>query len=213
MPKITVMTPSIRPWGLLYTEESLAAQTFEDFEWLCERGSSKKVDFNAAMNRMIKKAKGELIVSLQDYIKIMPTGLERFWKAYKNNPAFYTAPVGKTLDFENFEWDWREKRKDYEEVDWKEWEIDWGCAPRAALEEIGGFDEELDRYWGFDNVNVGFRAHLAGYDFRVLSSNMAAAYDHDKMFRHPFRDKRNPDFFNERLADIRRGLKINYLKK
>lgn len=210
--KISVITPSIRPEGLKVVQESLANQTLQDFEWLTEIGIPRKgCDLNQSFNRMIRRAKGELIVFYQDYIKIENDGLEKFWDAYlENKKDFITAPVGKTSDWKDIVWDWRKNPEG--KVDWLRWEIDWACAPKSALFEIGGFDEELDKFWSFDNVNVGLRAQMAGYTFRNLRTNQAVAFDHDKHEKHPFRERYNPAHHNERLDEIRMGLKIDFLK-
>lgn len=204
MPKITAVTPTIRPAGLEHVARGLREQTFQDFEWLVDVNYTGKVDFNQAMNRLIYRAEGDLIVSIQDYITITPTTLATFWELHREHPAFYTAPVIK----EGKE-DWRVKGVG--KCDWTDWEIDLGSAPRKALVEIGGFDEELDQYWGFDNVNVGLRADMAGWD--IICTNKAAghAFDHDAVMAHPFRELRNPTFHNARLDQIRQGCRLQYL--
>lgn len=214
MPKISVITPTIRgEEGLYLPRESLSKQTFRDFEWLFETHNPEEPpDFNQSMNRMIKKSQGELLVFLQDFITINKHGLEYFWQAYQKHPeAFFTAPVGKTLDGDHVEWEWRAYRSNDEDLEFVEWEIDWGSAPKKLLKEIGGFDEELDKYWGFDNVNVGERINMAGFKIKNLLHNKAIALDHNKFIQHPYQKLRNPDFHNSRLQDIRMGLKINYL--
>ncbi len=202
--KISVITPSIRPEGLKVVQDCLKEQTLTDFEWLTEIGLGTKHDLNAAFNRMLRRAQGELVVFYQDYIKIEKDGLQKFWDAYQENKnTFFTAPVGKTTNWTEIKWDWRESSDG--KADWLRWEIDWGAAPLSALIDIGGFDEALDEYWSFDNVNTGFRANLKGYQFANLPSNKAVAYDHDKHIEHPFRKAYNPDFHNQRLRDIEMG--------
>lgn len=214
MISISVCTPSIRPEGLAIVQKSLASQTFKDFEWLVELGvPGQGHDLNAAYNRMLRRAKGELIVSLQDFIKAPPEYLQKFWDAYKADPKkFYTAPVGKvdTLDYTGpIKWDWRA----YADAvpTWRHWEIDSGCAPLAALKEIGGFDEELDKAWSCDNVNTGFRADLAGYTFGNVFNNSVIVYDHDAHISHPFRERFDPALNSERMEQFKLGLKIHYV--
>lgn len=210
--KISVLTPTIRgEEALVRVKQGLEFQTMTDFEWIVDDHDPRDgSNLNNSLNEMIKQSKGELIVFLQDYIKIPSEGLWKFWKAYKTiDDTFFTAPVGKiTKEGQRPKWDWRVHRS---ECNWREWEIDWGAAPKEALIKIGGFDEALDKYWGFDNVNAGLRADMADYKFRCIDHNKAIAMDHDDMMEHPFRRKRNPDFHNERLDAIRQGLKINYL--
>lgn len=210
--KISVVSPTLRPKGLEVMQECLSKQTLKDFEWLVEVGIPERGhDLNSAFNRMLKRAKGDLVVFYQDYIKIPDNGLESFYNAYlEAKDTFFTAPVGKTLDWKDVSWDWR-VNKDVK-MDWPRWEIDWGAAPLEALKKIGGFDEELDQFWSCDNVNVGCRADLAGFKFKNLVDNKAVAYDHDKTITHPFREKYNPQFHNARLQEFRMGKTIDYLK-
>ena len=204
--KISVLTPSIRPHGLEITRQSLLAQTFKDFEWLVDINWTGEHDLNASLNRLLKRSRGEIVVILQDYIKIEPDALQRLVDTFKGN--FTTYPVGKTdtLDYSGqVKWDWR--KHNIKEIHWQQWEIDFGACPRDALVSIGGFDEELDRYWSCDNVNVGCRADLAGYKFECIGIT-AIAYDHDAFIEHPFRKNYNPNFNNERMDLFRRGLKL-----
>lgn len=217
--KISVLTPSIRPAGLEITRQCLLQQTFKDFEWLTDINWTGKHDLSASYNRMLRRAKGELVVSLQDYIKVLPNYLEKWWQCYQENPdTFLTAPVGK-VDNLNFTgkavWDWRSYRNDetknIRENSWDCWEIDSGAAPLKALVEIGGFDEATDNHWSCDNVNVGCRAELAGYKFKCLFDNPALAYDHDAFIHHPFRKDFDGSVNTKRMAMFRGGMKLEPL--
>lgn len=219
MIKISVITPTIRCEGLDIIQKCLAQQTFKDFEWLVEIGLKQEHDLNKAFNKMLRRAKGELVVFLEDYTSVPPDYLEKWWNAYQQYPdTFFTAPLGKVdnLDYAppaNWDWRaWKHKPEDGEFLpcDWNCWEIDNGACPLKAIKEIGGFDEELDRYWSCDNVNVGCRAQLAGYKFMNYFGNPAIAYDHDAFIKHPFREKFNPTFNNERMNQFRQGLKLHF---
>ncbi len=218
--KISILTPSIRVEGLKVIQECLKGQTLQDFEWLVEIGLPYKGhDLNAAFNRMIKRAKGELCVFYEDYTKILPDGLDRFWRAHQEFPdTLFTAPLGKVKAWgDSPVWDWRarkqsEKQIDYTDCDWRCCELDWGAIPKKILFEIGGFDEELDKKWSGDNVNVGCRANLAGYKFKCLFTNPAVAYDHDAHIPHPFRANFDGPFQQARMNEFEKGLRIDYLK-
>lgn len=218
--KISVVTPTIRPESLADMRDSLKNQTLDksEFEWLVDINISGEHDLNAAFNRLIKRAKGELIVFYEDYTRILPDGLERFWKAYQDHPGtLFTAPLGKVSAWgESPRWDWRAMKQDESQVDytncrWQTCELDWGAIPKAILYDIGGFDEELDRYWSCDNVNVGKRADLAGYKFKCVFTNPAVALDHDAFIEHPFRERFKPEFNGLRMDEFEDGLKIDYL--
>lgn len=214
--KISVLTPTIRPFGLEMIRQSLMQQTFTDFEWLVEVGLDKH-DLNAAYNRMLRRAKGELVVSLQDCIKVGPDYLQKWWDIYHVYPnTFMTAPVGKVKDWRDQDekpvWDWRAARMNdtdlIRDCNWDCWEIDNGAAPLKALKAIGGFDEALDGHWSCDNVNVGKRALLAGYTFKCLFDNPGIAWDHDAHLKHPFRSGFDATLNNKRMAMFEGGMTL-----
>lgn len=212
--KISVLTPTIRgDVGLEPNMESLMSQSFpeDEVEWLVEQSDGSKHDLNAAFNRLLRKASGELIVFMEDYTKATTNGLLKFWQAYQKEPTvFWTAPLGKTRDWKTINWDWR-AYADAINTTYNCWEIDWGAAPREALFAIGGFDEELDKQWSGDNVNVGYRAYLNGHKFKNLFDNPAIAFDHDAEIPHPFRKNFDPEFQKQRLDSFKPGEKLSYL--
>jgi len=210
-PTVTVITPSIRPKGLEITQKCLKNQTFTDFEWLVEIGLGNKHDFNQAMNRMIKRAKGEIIIILQDYIKVSDTFIQECVNAYKSDTLF-TCPVGK-VDNEEYKgepkWDWRNNSNS--QMDWRMWEIDVGFCSKDVLFAVGGFDERLDEYWSMDNVSVGMRAGILSYKFDVLRETKCIAYDHDAFIEHPFRKYYKPAIINMIMEEYKDNPKLNYL--
>lgn len=218
--KISVITPTIRPESLADMRDCLKAQTFDknQFEWLVDINITGKHDLNAAFNRLIRRSSGELVVFYEDYTRIMPDGLERFWKAYQDNPGtLFTAPLGKVDAWtDSPRWDWRaykqrDSQTDYTECLWRTCELDWGAIPRNILEKIGGFDEELDKWWSMDNVSVGMRADYEGYKFACVLTNPAIAIDHDKKTKHPFRERFNPPEANARMKTYTPGKPLPYL--
>ena len=82
MPKITVITASVRKEGIPIVQKHLRTQTFKDFEHIIQgREGSMEGNYwtlNQDMNIAIGKAKGELIVSIQDYTAFKPDALEKF---------------------------------------------------------------------------------------------------------------------------------------
>lgn len=219
--KISVLTPTIRGKGLEIMQQCLKRQTMQDFEWLVEVGYTGKYDINAAFNRMIRRAKGELLVFYEDYGKIMDDGIERFWKAYQEHPdTLFTAPLGKVDNLvdsvEKPRWDWRATKQKVEQTDYTNclprcWEIDWACAPKKALYDVGGFDEEFDKHFSGDNVSVGVRAEMKGWKFACLFTNPAIVFDHDKYKYNPNRELFNGTFIADRCLAYQAGLTINFL--
>lgn len=209
--KISVICPTIRPESLKMVYDCLRNQTFQEFEFLVEVSFPERGhDLNASFNKMLRRAKGELIVFYEDYMKIPDNGLQQFWTAYKEFPnTCFTAPVGKTSDWKEIKWDWRA----YPEADmaWNRLELDWGAIPLEALKKIGGFDENLDKFWSADNVSVGKRLEQFGYKFARLIDNKAIAFDHDAHSDHPFRKNYNPEYINELLESYKFNPKLPYL--
>lgn len=196
MSKISVITTSIRPMGLEIVRESLLKQEFKDFEWLVDINWNGKHDLNAAYNRCIRRAKGELIVSWQDFIKAPSGTLQRFWNEYQGDTkTFYTCPVGKTNNWVDVKYDWRETRQS-SDISYDHCEFDMGAFPTKAMYEIGGFDEELDTLWSMDNISVCKRAEMKGYKFKNLKDLKTIALDHDAVMEHPFRKDYKPALSN-----------------
>lgn len=208
---ISVLTPSIRPKGLAIVQRSLREQTFTDFEFLVEIGLGLKPDLNKALNKMLSRARGEIVVIWEDYIKVPSYALRYILEAYDGD--FVTYPVGKTLDWKNVKWDWRiDKSK---EVEPRLWEMDFASAPLKAFFEVGGFDEDFDRGWSCENVWLAERAAKLGYKFFCDVNIKALAYDHDKVMEHPFRMNKNTPF-NSDLLSIKRSsgdIKLHYLDR
>jgi GT2 family glycosyltransferase len=224
MPKISVLTPTIRPKGLERVMESLEKQTFQDFELLVEVGLPYKgCDLSASLNRMVKRSKGELIVMLQDYIEINYQGLERFWKRHEEYPkTLMTGPKGVTKNLKScgevyytneLAWDWRTQGI-LHEIQPLQWEADWASAPRQAFFDVGGYDEEYDMGWSWENAEIAIRIAKAGYNFMVDPENIAIGWNHNDFEPHPFNfpGNLNSHRFDETQRKLAGGLyKLNYL--
>jgi hypothetical protein len=63
-----------------------------------------------------------------------------------------------------------------------EWEGNYGSVPRDVVQAIGGFDEDFDAGWGYDNVNFAERALAAGYPCWLDEENECYAFSHELLF-------------------------------
>jgi glycosyltransferase involved in cell wall biosynthesis len=215
MPKISVLTPSIRPEYLDITQKCLENQTFQDFEWIVEVGlRNRGFGLPSDMNKMLRRAKGERIVVLQDCIRLEPDALARI-HALTNQ--MWTFPVGKVQNFgDTPQWDWR---KDYDKDTLpgpEFWEADFGCGPTEAFREIGGYDERYNQGWSWDNVEVAYRIKATGkYTFHCEPTIVGVALDHDKKQEHPWRNtlESNATRAQETKYRAERGeYKLDYLQ-
>ena len=206
---ISIITPSIRPQYLDITQRTLEAQTFKDFEWLVDVGlHTEGFTLPKAFNRLIRAAKGDTIVILQDCISIPEDALERISHLPLEKKA-YTFPV--VIEGRK---DWRSHSFGVRQLTPNQWEIDFAVAPRDMFYDVGGFDEAFCDGWGWDNVELGWRAGAAGYDFLSSDATHGDAIDHDKLIEHPFRNKlKNNDWRAEetRWKAAHGDYKLNFL--
>lgn len=163
------------------------------------------------LNKMLRRARGERIVMLQDCIKIEPNALAEI----DNLPnQMITFPVGQVMKHgDEPEWDWRVYRE--HEIQPHQWEADFASAPRQAFFDVGGYDEEFNRGWSWDNVEVAWRiAATQRYTFSCIPYIKGVALSHDKIVENPFRNKRENN--DKRAGETRRKAergeyKLNYL--
>lgn len=117
-PRISVITCSIRKEYLYITKDALDRQTFRDFEWITEV-EEPGADFGLprAMNRALKRCKGEITVHLQDCIEIPEDFLQHVGDTYFGE--FVTYPLGKK-NGDSVEWDWRKNNNgEIQPFEWK----------------------------------------------------------------------------------------------
>lgn len=209
--QISVLTPSIRKEGLEVVEKTLLAQTFRDFEWIpLYDAPGQKPSLCKAMNTGLRRSTSDLILFIQDYIQLPEDGLQRILEAHKRYPtAAFTFPVGKSdvLDYkrEAIRWDWRFGRDKDAQIPYSEWEIDLACIPRGFITMVGGFDEDYDDGFGWENVDMAYRLYKKGVTFRVCKETYGIAYDHDKFQKHPFKHKSNGPLWLTKEAEITAG--------
>jgi hypothetical protein len=166
--KVTVISPSIRPKGLDIVLQSLKNQTFKDWEWLIGSSFDPKIkearwvkdDFkdgywtlNRIYNKLFKEAKGDILVSWQDFIWAPPDALQKFVNKVTETGGLVSG-VGDQYDSLNkygkpeipIWWDPR-KRTDFGAF-YKVYpgDVEWNFAafPKKAVFDVGGMDEGLD---------------------------------------------------------------------
>jgi len=209
--KITVVTPSIRKDGLSVVLKALSNQTFDDFEWLLGTPFAPKLDvdaikdflwvednfkggfwsLNRIYNKMFKKARGEIIVTLQDNIWVPPDGLQKFIDAFEEYPDAIISGVGDQYERLD-EWGkpevkiWADPRKtnnhgSFYEIYPSDIEFNWAAFSRRAIFDVGGFCEELDYTgYGMDGYQVCERWDVLGYKFFIDQSNESFTLRHDR---------------------------------
>lgn len=226
--KVSVLTVTKRDGWQEIAEKSLAKQTYRGFEWVVVTEQLLGVksatvylapthipgnfsNLNASLNAGLRNCSGEYVVFYQDFIELEPDCLEKL-VALADSKTFVTTltrnPVGE-VDDGRYTWQ-DEVRKCWPE----EWEANVSIAPMAVIRELGGFDEEYDKGWSWDNVNIAERAEMLGCKFLLDETNRPQLLYHKKEPELNPDMPLNGDFHVKRMQDIKDGkfpLRLNYL--
>lgn len=197
-------------------ERNIIAQTVScDNVIIVEEGvnapkKTRKSNLNASLNAGLRQVKTEFVIFYQDFIDLSPDCFAKLL-GLADGETFVTTctknPPGKVED------------PRYLGVDGprpcmpEEWEANVAIAPMKAIRELGGFDEEYDNGWSWDNVNLAERAAMLGYKFILDESNRP------QLLPHPLAHKEgelepNGEFHVKRMQEIRdgkRSIRCNYL--
>lgn len=215
--RLSVITPSIRPQFLDITQKALERQTFTDFQWNVEIGlHTRGFMLPTHWNRLLRRSQGEVIVLLEDCIDIPPDTLEKI-AALDHTKMAFTYPLQRVKAWgETGSYDWRKHKAEVtgEKLTPNYWEIDFASAPRSLFYDVGGFDEDFNNGWSWENVEIAWRAAAAGYTFYVKREPEGVVLDHDAIIENPFRNKiaNNDKRANETRKRAEHGdFKLNYL--
>lgn len=200
---ISVITPTIRKELLPIVEKCLARQTNQNYEWLvCSpedygfgihvpEPKKKEGDFyalNKAWNALFRASKGELVINIVDGLWFDPNLLQSLWDIYLNNPKSVVSCVGhQYVDIIHGKPEtmvWRDPRVRTDQGSFyqvRENEMEWCIAsiPRQAILDVGGVDEEYDKYAALAEKEMCARMYKAGY---TLWLNQTLEY---RAIQHP----------------------------
>lgn len=143
---------------------------------------------NKAYNAAIRAATGELIVSWQDFTYAKPDTLEKLWYHHTQEPKTLVSGVGNK--YADDTWSvvtWKDPRQRgdfgtfypcyFNDIEWNLCSV-----PKEALYAIGGFDEELDKFYGMDGYGVLDRLNmLGGYDFKLDQTIKSYSLEHGRV--------------------------------
>lgn len=196
--KISVITPTIRPDGLDIVCTGLLRQTHEEFEWLiCGPENNREAvaiildgkipytyignpplakgmvwDLNSSYNQLIDQARGDIILSLQDYTFFDGDALEKInWYMSNINKCVLSGwghkydKVYPVLGTEL----WHDPRIPSNNTTFDQIEFNFAALPKESLLAVGGFAEELDfEGFGMDAYCVLHRlSDMGGHQFVV----------------------------------------------
>lgn len=239
MTKVTILNVTNKPGGMDVLRDNLDKQTYHDFELVIVDGlydwRKKEVEsyfshskysvqhikepmkhhkdvwtLNKSYNEGLRRASGELVISLQDYIWIKGTGIEQFVDLYEEyGPEVAISGIGHKAEYPNraddiegkisiwnsifvevptgiSEADHRMSQdKQVEDIPHSLFELNWAAFPLQGLKYIGGFDESYDQGYSCDNFNLSFRLSLLGYKFLLDRSNECIGFNQKDIFPRP----------------------------
>lgn len=177
-----------------------------NFKHVPEPKKDKAYNLAKADNAGIKNSSGELLVWLQDFILIPTDGLQKYWDLYQQHPdAMYSGVDGRfkidtdgiidkdnPIDILNGA-GWSHGRTDYvnqrahrrevyQSYNPFEFELNWAAFSRTVAEDIGGFNEEFDHGFAFDNTEFAYRALKMNKELWIDGTNYADAINHWELF-------------------------------
>lgn len=199
---IDVVTPSVRNDQLDMVKKCLDRQTFKDFTWHIvgpvdratvkepEKREGDYYNLNKAWNAAYRQAKGRLIVSIVDGLWFPPDTLEHLLNHYlMNNKACVTC-IGHQYDrVENGKPEhmvWRDPRArtdqgSFYEVPHTEMELCIASFPRQAVLDVGGVDEEFDKFAALSEKEMMARMYKAGYKTYISQTIEYRAIQHPRL--------------------------------
>jgi GT2 family glycosyltransferase len=189
----TLAAQTFAPFETLIVDDG---STDDSCEWLCaswpqvrlvEHGRNRGI--TAALNTCLAEARSELVALLNNDLELDPGFLAELVRALKEHPRAGSAS-GKLIDYHRRElldgagdvllWRGNGHRRGHGEPDLGQYDrpqaIFGACAGaalyrRAALEEVGPFDESFEAY--FEDVDWSLRAQLAGWECRYAPHAIA----------------------------------------
>lgn len=235
--QVSVITPTIRPEGLDIVRKALKKQTFRDFEWIIGSKEDPEIpeatwihdDFtggfwslNRIYNALFESAKGDIIVSWQDYIHAGPDALQKFVQNLETEgPNTIISAVGDHYAELNKYGKpmikvWSDPRKTTEHGSFYQCnfpDIEWNlCATHKKTHtDIGGFCEKLDHTgYGMDGYQVNERLNDTGCKFFLDQSleSMTLRHNRDSYDGEDNWNKNN-NLHNGGYEQVRKELKLS----
>lgn len=165
-------------------------------------------NLNASLNEGLRHIDTPYVIFYQDFIDL-PKDCFKKLMGLVNNNTFVTT-VTKN-DEQTPEEDPRYTRQDKaRHCKPEDWESNVAAAPMDIIRALGGFEEEYDNGWSWDNRNLAERAAMLSCQFILDETNRPQLLYHPKIRDLPL----NAEFHDQVMNEIRTGirpLKCDYL--
>lgn len=165
-------------------------------------------NLNQSLNYGLRKVKTKYVIFYQDFIDLPEDCFEKLMELADKH-FFVTTCTPKYDGTDDTRYLGLDEPRPCRP---EEWETNVALAPMVALRELGGFDEELDKGWSWDNVNVALRAEMLGYQFIIDESNRPTLIEHEQTSKLAMETngERNEKII-KKIREGKKPLKLPYL--
>jgi hypothetical protein len=190
MKTFSVLTVSKRTGWEDMATESLAKQTVQPDKWVVVAESVLHMErplvvfapkqirlsnLNASLNEGLRHIDTDYVIFYQDFIELPEDCFEKLLEL-ADEKTFVTTCTPNYDGSDDGRFSGINKPRPCEP---REWEANVAIAPMKIIRRLGGFDEEYDNGWAWDNVNLAERAELLGCKFIIDESNRPKLYPHE----------------------------------
>ncbi len=232
MVKISVISPTCREGSLDMVKKCLSRQSFQDWEWIVVSpfpyhfanhwvpDPPKPEGYTYALNRSwnagIKKAKGELFVSIVDLLWFPPNVLDDLWAHYVFDKQSCVGAIGHQYERlenekpEGLVWtDPRVKEEPFYQVPPNDFELCLASLPLEGIRGVGGFEEEFDRYAALSEKELCERMAKLGYTFWIDQTLEYRALSHPRLTKDwDEKYQQGIVYFNQCLREVQSGKRL-----
>lgn len=229
MKTFSVMTVSKREGWFADTLDSIIKQTLQPEDWIIVTEvpilghkkmngdgwhvipapkQTRPSNLNASQNEGLRHITSDYVILLNDFIDLPEDCFEKLMALVDERTFVCVSPYNPDGSSDSRHTGVNKPRfiRPYE------WEPMVGAAPMKMIRELGGYEEDLDNGWAWDNVHLAQRAAMLGAKFIIDESNRP------KLLPHEQTSKLKMELNGQRCADsiaaIRAGkapLKLHYL--
>lgn len=210
----SVLTVTKRTGWEAMAAESIERQTIQPEDWvIIQEGvnappKTRPSNLNASLNAGLRQIKSDYVIFYQDFIELQEDCFEKLLNLVNEKTFVTTCTPNYDGSDDGRYTGVNQPRPCLPE----EWEANVAIAPMALLEELGGFEEELDWGWSWDNVHLAKRAAMLGARFIIDESNRPKLLPHEMKSREGL--TLNGEWCDKDIELIRQGkkpIKLPYL--
>lgn len=169
---------------------------------------TKLSNLNASLNAGLKLIDTDYVIFYQDYIELNSDCFEKLLDLV-DEKTFVTTCTPNYDGSDDGRYTGTDTPRPCQP---EEWEANVAIAPMKMIRELGGFDEEYDWGWSWDNVNLAQRAAMLGAKFVLDESNRPKLLPHEQTSKLEM--PLNAERHDKTMQAIRRGdkpLRLSYL--